>query len=172
LDWLGDGAKSGTDDRGIDDFTDWSAALAENTGSWALLSGERLWRMGLRLGAGRHRLEIARLIWRDDVTAFKAAASEDAYHFALRQAPMVWRDAPLADEAESAVGATLADRVSATAGLGLGCWLAALPEGLAARARMKLPPAHDTDFAAAAAWPEKRRSVWLGLLAQIFALEA
>ena len=154
-----------------DEITGWEGALAAKPGVWALLPGVSLWRAGKRLGAGRYRPEIARLIRRAEVAAFKAAAGDDAYSFALKQAPVLWRVAPLAGAAEIAGGETLAGRVLATAGLGLGCWLAALPAELAARARMKFPPTRDSDFIAAAAWPEERRAVWLAALARVLALE-
>ena len=68
-DWL-----MGGEAGGADDFAGWTAALAEKPGAWALRSERELWRAGRFLGAGRHRAEIARLIRREDVTAFQAAA--------------------------------------------------------------------------------------------------
>ena len=102
LDWLSPGA---------DDFTGWDAALSDRPGAWALLPGAALWRAGRRLGAGRYRAEIVRLIRREDVASFKAAAGDDVYRFALRQVPVLWRGAPLAGEAEPGSDETLAGRV-------------------------------------------------------------
>jgi hypothetical protein len=130
-----------------------------------------LWKAGLRLGAARFRLEISRLAWRKDVRAFKTAAGEDAYRFALRQAAMVWRGAVLTDESDLD-RLPLGERTVRTAGLGLGCWLSGLPTGLAARARLKLPPEAGADLDLASSWDGDRRSNWLSVLKRIVALAA
>lgn len=150
-----------------DDWRPWDAAPGE-VWNWALLPGADLWRIGLRLGAGRYRAEASRLVLRAEVAAFTEAVGADAYRFALRQAALVWRDESL-DDAGAAAG-TLAERALAAAGLGLGCWLAELPAGLAARVRLKLPPGCDRPLAAAAAWDPERRGAWLAVLRRLFAL--
>jgi len=168
--WLGPGWDVPAADP--EGWTGWGAALSARPGAWALLPGARLWRAGRWLGAGRHRAEVIRLVRRGEVEAFRGAAGGDAHLFALRRAALVWRGTPLAgDPAGLPDGASPAERVLATAGLGLGCWLAALPAGLAARVRAKLPPSCEPQLAAAAAWPGGRRETWRAALGRTLALE-
>lgn len=127
----------------------------------ALASGDTLWRAAVRLGAARMRGDIGRMVWRDDVSAFKNEFGEDVYLFALRQAPLLLRDGALPDGGETG-GGTAADGVRRSAGLALGCWLSGLSAGTAARARLKLSPLCDADIDAAFDWPEERRRAWAG----------
>jgi hypothetical protein len=124
----------------------------------------------LRFGAGCLRSDIAKLVLQRDVADFKAAVGGDAHVFALRQAPLLWRAGLVLDgiPAEGSV----AQRVLAAAGLGLGCRLAGLPPPLAARVGLKLPPACDAEIIKAAAWEPERRRAWLVLLDKVFAIPA
>ena len=162
LDWL-----FGPEASADGNFSDWIGALAEKPGEWALRPGAELWRAGRCLGAGRLRHEIARLVRRGDVADFKSAVGEDAYLFALRQAPMIWRGAP-APGPETEMDSPLADRALSAAGWGLGCWLASLPPGLSRRARAKLPISRDPEFMEAASWPGPRQDAWRAELGKVF----
>lgn len=135
------------------------------SGALALLPGEKLWRIGLRLGAARFRGEIAGLVWRDDVAAFKSGVGEDAYRFAMRQAPVLWRNAVLEDEEASA--GKLVGRVTRTAALALACWLSELPPAVGVRARLKLPPAVDGELGPVGGWDAGRRNRWLAPLEKV-----
>ncbi len=135
----------------------------------ALLPGAALWQAGLRFGAAANQAAIRMLVWRGDVEAFKAAAGSDAYAFALRKAGLICRDGDLTDDDPNR-DEPLARRVSRSAGLALGCWLASLPVHLAARMRLKLPPECDPELASAAAWEPQRRKEWLTTLIKIFSL--
>lgn len=133
----------------------------------ALLSGEELWRGGLRFGAARFRKEIAQLVWRDDVKALKASVGEDAYCFAMRRAALIRRGESL-DGAGSE--GTLAENILASAILALSCWLASIPSDLAARARLKLPPGVDSGMAVVVEWTGERLRPWLAALDRVFAM--
>jgi hypothetical protein len=111
------------------------------------------------------------LVRRDEVSALKQRIGEDVYRFALRQAPLLCsRDALTGGDPAS--GAPLAERVAGAAGLGIGCWLAGLPSGLALRVLLKLPPACDQAAVKVSDWPEERRAAWLAVLRRLFRLGA
>lgn len=133
--------------------------LAEVPG-WALFSGELLWRIGLRFGAGRFHREIAGLVWRQDVDAVKLAVGEDAHRFALRQAPVLRRRLPSPDGEGGTTGDELGGAAIRTAGLGFGCALAELPLEIAGRVLAKLPPTYDGPAEEARSWPADRRGQW------------
>ena len=162
LDWLFPGAGRGGFETPADD---------DEAAGWALLSGSAIWGVGMRLGAARFRLEIARLVRRDEVADLKRAIGEDAYRFALRQATLLCPRGALDEGGEPASGA-LAERVAEAGGLGLGCWLARLPSGLALRALLKLPPVCDQAAVKASDWPDGRQAAWLAVLRRLFRLAA
>lgn len=155
----------------FDSWTIWAKDIDAAPGSWSLLPGTELWRRGLCFGAGCFRPEVAGLVFRADVAAFRNAVGNEVHAFALRQAPLLWRDA-----AHSLPGLPernafpLSDRVRRTAGLALGCWLAGLPSELSARIRLKLPPACDADLAVPLSWPESQRGGWMRMLERVFSL--
>lgn len=144
----------------------WWEALAGRPGVWALWNGEALWRVGLRCGASAFRRETARLVLGREVAKLTRAVGGDARRFALRQGALAWRRESLPGLPETG---SLAERILRAAGLALGCWLAALPEGLSERARLKLPPAADPDLAAAAGWDAGGREEWLAGVTRVFA---
>lgn len=153
---------------GVDgEWSPWNDnALDNDAAGWALFSGEALWRSALRLGAARRRADIIRIVLRQEVAALKNAIGEDAHRFAVRQAPSLWRELRLdmgGPEPEE-----LAESVFLAAGFALGCWLATLPTGLAARVRITLPIVCDGPAETAASWPTERREAWHGALARLF----
>lgn len=159
LDWAGLADVDG------DGGEDWNLD-AGRPEAWALRSGDDLWRAGLRFGAARFRTDIARLVWRKDIVTLKAEVGEDAYRFAVRRAALSWPDAGLG---AAGTGGTLGENIVDSAVLALGCWLAALPRGLAARAGLKLPPRVNAAENRAAEWPAERRAACLAVLGRVFA---
>lgn len=87
----------------------WDDAGAKELDCFLSGGGPLLWRAGLRLGAGHMRGILARFVLRADVTLLKTAIGDDAYIFALRQAPLFWRRRELPDD-----GAANKDQVDGT----------------------------------------------------------
>ncbi|MDR1613535.1 MAG: Yop proteins translocation protein K [Planctomycetota bacterium] len=161
LDWLGGNAP---ESPGA--WPDWVAW--EDADAAALLPGAELERCGLRFGASLFRRRVALLVMGKDVAAFKAAAGADAYFFALRQALLAKKTAGASLER---VGeGELPGSVVRAAGLGLAAWLGFLPDALAFRAALKLPPPIDAARTEVAAWPREERERWRAALAEIFSL--
>ncbi len=158
LDWLASDAPDG--------WRAWQGA-PDGDAANALLPGSGLWRIGLRFGASRHRGEVLGLIWRADIVRLKAAVGEDAYRFAVRQGWLVWRGTAAKD---GGADGTLGERIARSAALGLACWLAGLPPGLAARTRMKLPPACDGAAETVAGWAVGDREAALSSMRRLFDL--
>lgn len=147
---------------------DWDNSLATPAGNWAFLSGAQLWQAGLRLGAGRYRAEIVRLLHKNAIAEFKTSIGADIYTFALRQAPIIWHRPFLVNDAPGCLHEiSLSKRVIATAGWGLGCWLSSLPKSLALRIQMKLPSVADDKISEAATWPKNLAAEWLDALSPL-----
>lgn len=163
LDWLL------PDEVTSSDWNAWPACLGSPSGRWAGLPGDELWGIGLRFGAGSHRVEVAGLLRRADVVAFRERVGVDAHSFALRQAPLLWRDgaSPLPGVSGSDAG-DLAERVISTAGKALGCWLKDLPPGLGVRVKAKLPPRSDSGIRDVSSWPPEQLSAWASIMNRVF----
>lgn len=147
----------------------WEGVDAEGLETFLAGGGAGLRRAGLRLGAGHARKILTRFVVRADVACLKAAIGDDAYFFAVRQAPLFWRKRELPGDAIIAAenAEEAAARARAAAGWGLGCFLADLPAATAARVRLTLPPEMDADMDLSAGWPEARRGAWRAMLLEI-----
>lgn len=146
----------------------WNAEEARaEPADWVLLSGAVLWGTALRFGAGRFHREITRLVWRRDVDALKNGIGEDAYRFAVRQAPTLRRRLPVA---ETPPEGELAESVVASAGWGMGCCLCEVSPWIAGRVLAKLPPLCDVLTEQVRSWPDDRRGRWASNLLDLFAV--
>ncbi|MDR0361997.1 MAG: hypothetical protein LBJ46_04850 [Planctomycetota bacterium] len=161
LDWIGENAPENPEPW--PDWTAWDGADPA-----VLLPGPELERCGLRFGASLFRRRVAMLVLGKDVAAFKAAAGADAYFFAIRQAMLAKKTVCLSLEGMGE-GELPGDAVRA-AGLGLAAWIGFLPDDLAFRVALKLPPLVDAAGREVAAWPERERERWRAALAEIISL--